>query len=203
MASSCKYCLGSSWPQLLCAEPREKLKWFHLSDAGLMLITVNFSAPGKKNQLFQQSKSFTSVVRIFWLFITEGNKELSLYSRWKSVGRKTQKYELLWRNATYWLPLDSSFSLFSYTTHLKINPIFCPFRSYQMKLSSKEFSVTFYTHLGIFRVHSFSLWKISFENLETSCSSPYWIYFLHSVHINCSFMSPFLVEFLSYTSNMF
>ena len=50
-----------SGSQLLCADLEDILpRRFHLSDAGLLLLTADFSAPANQHQLPQYHKSFTS-----------------------------------------------------------------------------------------------------------------------------------------------
>ena len=67
---SCQHKLLSRQP-LEYIDPEKTLPRFHLSGAGVFLITTNFSAPANQHQLSQQSRGFTSVVLLSyhnWFF---------------------------------------------------------------------------------------------------------------------------------------
>jgi hypothetical protein len=58
--------LSVSETQLLCAESQETHpKRFHLSDAGLLLITASFLAPVDQHQVSQKLEGYTLLVLVF------------------------------------------------------------------------------------------------------------------------------------------
>lgn len=73
--------LAASGSLLLCVTLRTFPRRVHLSNTGL-LITTNFSVPVDQHRLSQQSKGFTSVIRITADSLAEADQNYRFFFGW-------------------------------------------------------------------------------------------------------------------------